>query len=58
MKNTYSMQVDPNMGFGESHVWMKFTTNFTRWYVCGLNAWALSGYAVVDDFGTLVEVAQ
>lgn len=29
-----------------------------RWYVCGTQDFTRSGFAVIDDFGNLVEVPQ
>jgi len=46
---------DANMGFSESHCWMKSPDNFSIWWINGLDPFTTSGYAVVNDFGVLVE---
>lgn len=49
-------KVDPNLGFSGSHMWFKTESQIGFWYVLGTSSFTSCGYAVVDDFGTLVEV--
>lgn len=46
---------------GSCHYWSRWTITDPagRWYVAGMYAaFAKSGFAVIDDFGNLVEVAE
>lgn len=54
MSSTYE-----NGGYNLTHCWSLMQTEHCpalRWYVCGYGKWSKSGFAVVDDFGTLVPV--
>lgn len=53
-------KTSPNHGFSPSHNWHKSGQRQGFWWVGGNNAWCVTGYAVVDDFGNLVcvEVTQ
>ncbi len=46
------------MGYSSSHAWCRWMlcAKTNMWWVAGLTAFSHSGYAVQDDFGTLVEV--
>ena len=49
------------LGCSNSHIWSLTHCNDKdrgRWWVSGLTAFTSSGPAVVDDFGTLVEVPR
>ena len=51
---TYSYNLS---GVGPTHIWARsHLTIWTRWHVVGLAPFSYSGWAVMDDFGTLVEV--
>ena len=49
---------NPVHGHSPSHLWVRWFIDREpgRWYVCGLVPFTHSGFAVVDDFGNLVEV--
>jgi len=54
MSNAYD-----DCGNNSNYCWAYMNTlsrSGLRWHVCALNVWGRSGYAVVDDFGTLVPV--
>ncbi len=48
------------IGWSSSHSWSRWLMfdGLTRWWVSGLVSFTKSGWAVVDDFGNLVEVSQ
>ena len=44
-------------GVSPTHIWARsHHTIWTRWYIVGNGPFTRSGWAVMDDFGTLVEV--
>ena len=44
-------------GIGPTHLWARtHRTLWSRWHVVGNGPFTYSGWAVMDDFGTLVEV--
>ena len=43
-------------GYTGAFSWCRSCLIPGKWYVCGHGQFAKSGYAVTDDFGTLVEV--
>jgi hypothetical protein len=47
-------------GHSASHTWCRWVIDCEpcKWYVMGFYAFTNSGFAVVDDFGVLVEVRQ
>ena len=46
------------IGWSSSHSWSRWLMfdGLTRWWVLGKVSFTKSGWAVVDDFGVLVEV--
>jgi len=52
----------PNTAHGHSasHIWCRWVIDREpgKWYVLGLDEFTSSGFAVVSDFGQLVEVAR
>ena len=49
------------IGLSGTHIWSLThcdATNRGRWFVSGLGPFTRSGFAVVDDYGTLVEVPR
>jgi len=52
-------QVHDVCGSSSNYCWAYLDTYSRpglRWSVCALSIWGRSGFAVVDDFGTLVPV--
>lgn len=51
---------NPVHGRSASHIFCRWQIDREpcKWYVMGLDAFTTSGFAVVDDFGVLVEVPQ
>ena len=51
---------NPVHGHSPLHVWVRWLIEREpgKWFVCGLDTFTHSGFAVVDDFGHLVEVSQ
>lgn len=45
-----------NLAFSETHTWSKSGARPALYYVTGFAAFCTNGYAVVDDFGSLVQV--
>ena len=59
MKAGY-FQSNPLLGYSATHLWCRWLIESEpgKWYVCGMGAFTHSGFAVIDDFGNLVEVPQ
>lgn len=51
---------NPLLGHSPSHLWVRWLHDHQpgKWYVCGLDAFTTSGFAVIDDFGNLVKVVH
>lgn len=45
-----------NIGYCDSHYWQPSFAKPGYWWVDGIASFTTCGYAVVDDFGTLVQV--
>jgi hypothetical protein len=47
-------------GYSASHIFCRWVIDREpqKWYVLGLHEFTTSGFAVIDDFGLLVEVPQ
>lgn len=60
MKAGYMQFADPNCGFSYGYQWNLSYQPWAkgRWYVLGYHEFCSSGWAVVDDFGNLVQVSS
>lgn len=58
--STIYLKSNPVMAVNKSHIWRRWEINSEpgKWYVCGIVSFTKSGFACVDDFGNLVEVAR
>ena len=45
-------------GFSGDFSWWRNNNDYRIWTICGLGPFTRNGRAVVDDFGTLVEVKE
>lgn len=50
----------PDMAVTACHIWSRWVIDSKPgcWYVCGMGTFTKSGFACIDNFGNLVEVAR